>query len=81
MLTVKGIVEKWLRDNDYTGLYCEECGCEIDDLMPCAGWDNSYDGCHPGYKHNCPNSCDICHMSDWCAMDKSFTSWYISGEM
>ncbi len=80
MINVKEIVEEWLRSKGYTGLYSEECGCEIDDLMPCAGWDNGFDMCHPGYKHDCPESCDDCHMSDWCEMDRDFTSWYISGE-
>lgn len=37
MKTVKEIVKKWLIDNKYDGL-CDpdyECGCEVNDLMPC----------------------------------------------
>ena len=34
-MTVKKIVENYLRENDYEGLYSEEYGCRLDDLMPC----------------------------------------------
>jgi len=34
-MTVKKIVENYLRKNGYDGLYAEECGCCLDDLMPC----------------------------------------------
>ena len=48
-MTVKEIVEKYLRDNGYEGL-CNpdnECGCPLDDLMSCSG---EYVGpCEPGY--------------------------------
>jgi len=80
MIEVKDIIKDWLEQKGYTGLYSEECGCEIDDLMPCAGMDNSYDRCHPGYKHDCPPSCVGCSNYDWCEMDKEFANWYISGE-
>jgi hypothetical protein len=80
MITVKDIVEEWLRSKGYTGLYGEECGCEIDDLMPCAGWDNGFDMCHPGYKHGCPATCEECSYDESCDMDRDFTSWYISGD-
>lgn len=35
--TVKGIVSAWLEQHGYTALRHEagECGCSIDDLMPC----------------------------------------------
>lgn len=33
---LKEIVEKYLKENGYAGLTdCDECGCHIDDLMPC----------------------------------------------
>lgn len=79
MITVKDIVEDWLRNKGYTGLYCEECGCEIDDLMPCAGWQSGVDLCHPGYKKDCPESCEVCPIDDWCEMDREYKSFYISG--
>ncbi len=36
-MTVLEIVEKYLRDNGYDGLYNpdDECGCLINDLAPC----------------------------------------------
>ncbi len=35
--TVEEIVKQWLEANGYGGLYDEECGCSLDDLMPCGG--------------------------------------------
>lgn len=31
------ILKKWLKENDYDGLCLpeEECGCSLDDFMPC----------------------------------------------
>jgi len=80
MITVKDIVEDWLRNKGYTGLYCEACGCEIDDLMPCAGMDSGYDHCMPGYKVHCDSNCPECHRNEWCDMDPEFADWYITGE-
>ena len=31
------IVEWWLRANGYNGLYTDDCGCHVDDLIPCNG--------------------------------------------
>lgn len=33
--TVKSILETWLRERGYAGLCCWECGCGVDELMPC----------------------------------------------
>jgi hypothetical protein len=50
-MNVREIVKEWLEKNGYSGLYDEsECGCAIDDLMPC---DGPYSECMPGYKGNC----------------------------
>lgn len=51
-MTVKSIIEKYLRDNGYDGLYSDdyECGCEVDDLMPC---EEPGIECRPGYKGPC----------------------------
>jgi len=32
---VVDVVRQWLEDHEYTGLCGEECGCRLDDLMPC----------------------------------------------
>jgi len=47
--TVHEIVESWLRQNGYHGLYldAQECGCFVDDLMPCVG---VVDVCRAGYR-------------------------------
>jgi hypothetical protein len=36
-LNIGDIVKKWLKDNNFDGLANPEveCGCEVDDLMPC----------------------------------------------
>jgi len=51
-MTVIEIIEKYLKENGYDGLYNEryECGCEIGDLAPCGeiGTD-----CKAGYKRPC----------------------------
>jgi hypothetical protein len=46
------IVLQYLKDNGYSGLIStgQECGCEIDDLMPC---EQPSQDCTPGYKCTC----------------------------
>lgn len=34
-LTAEKMIEKYLKDNGYDGLFCEDCGCEVGDLCPC----------------------------------------------
>ena len=46
--TMKEVIESFLKDNGYDGLYTEECGCLLDDLWPCFSdmcWQ-----CRAGYK-------------------------------
>ncbi len=50
-MTVKEILIDWLTTHGYDGL-CnvdQECGCLLDDLMPCEGYCNC-PGCQPGLK-------------------------------
>ena len=54
-MEIRQIVEKWLRANNYDGLVTENCGCEVDDLMPC---DNYRPDCTAGYKVPCPGGED-----------------------
>ena len=49
-MTVKEIVMKYLKDNGFDGLYSEDCGCLVDDLIPCSS-DAEY--CEAGVKKNC----------------------------
>lgn len=51
-MTVKEIVEEWLKANGYDGLIWglnpdEACGCQIGDLMIC---ESRCDGCQPAYR-------------------------------
>jgi hypothetical protein len=48
-MNVKEIVQIWLRDNGYDGLYNTDapCGCELDDLFCC---DCCSPDCKPGYR-------------------------------
>ena len=46
-MNVYEITKKYLIDNGYDGLFTDDCGCLVDDLMPCDG-DCSY--CEAGYK-------------------------------
>lgn len=43
--TVKQILIEYLKENGYGGLYFEDCGCPLDDLIPC---DSCFDQCKPG---------------------------------
>jgi hypothetical protein len=56
-MTVREIITKYLKDNGYDGLCCEDCGCEVEDLAPCCIGENFID-CRPGYKVPCdPATC------------------------
>jgi len=55
-MNVKEIVRKWLQENGYTGLYGDDCGCEIADLMPCDSEDAI--NCKAGYKVKCTKDCE-----------------------
>ncbi len=47
VMNVYEIIKKYLLDNNFDGLFTDDCGCLVDDLMPC-DCDCSY--CEPGYK-------------------------------
>jgi hypothetical protein len=57
-MTVKEIVEKYLKENKFDGLFYDgcACGCGLEDLMPCG---DNYSGCEAGYKYPC--NCDEEH--------------------
>jgi len=61
MPNVKEIVTDYLKANGYDGLYNAdvECGCDLNDLMPCGGYTGC---CKPGYKVDCEG----CGEYDWC---------------
>ena len=55
-MTIRELIAKYLRDNGYDGLAGDECGCGLDDLMPC---DNPLE-CVPGHAVpcDCGEGCD-----------------------
>jgi hypothetical protein len=62
-MTVRQIVEKYLRENGYDGLYnSNDCACDLNDLMPCGFWDGD---CKAGYKHSC--NCEVKHNFHICS--------------
>lgn len=58
-MAVKEIVEQWLREHGYDGLCTYDCGCRLDDLMPCAGGGyapvdaDAIAECVPGHLRRC----------------------------
>ena len=63
-MEAREIVEKWLKENGYDGLYREECcACRIGDLMPCSEY---YADCIAGYLCKCdPETCYADGDCDW----------------
>lgn len=56
-ITVKEIVRQYLGEHGYEGLYSDllECGCALDNLMPCERFGGNPYACHPGYKMKDPS--------------------------
>lgn len=54
-MNIHDIVKDWLTTHGYDGLAGDECGCQLDDLMPC--------GC--SHETECVagklSTCDRCH--------------------
>ena len=50
-MTVRDIVAEYLRENGYDGLCGDECGCFMDDIMPCHqdGYWEGVGDCPPGH--------------------------------
>jgi len=46
-MNCKDIIKAYLINHSYDGLYTDDCGCRIDDLIPCGG---CCDNCMPGVK-------------------------------
>ena len=46
--TIREIAKQWLTQNGYEGLAGDDCGCEVDDLMPCD--EPHIYNCVPGHK-------------------------------
>jgi hypothetical protein len=57
------MVAEWLTSNGFDGLCTEDCGCTIEDLMPCE--EPSVYQCLPGYKHAPSKMCECECDCDW----------------
>lgn len=75
--TVHEIVKQHLEAHKYDGLCGDECGCQLDDLMPCSGESMSEQvpGCEPAYKVECRDSknCDSTAEFGFCEAHMSTT--------
>lgn len=66
-MKVKEIVKKFLEDNGYDGLTSGECGCKVEDLMPCDGCMGcGQEDCQAGHLTDCnPETCPADGKCDW----------------
>lgn len=55
------ITKEWLQANGYDGLYSDDCGCALEDLMPC---DNPSLICTAGYRQICTDK-DSDYFGHW----------------
>ena len=63
VVNIGTIVERWLQENGYDGLFNEDgdCACKLSDLSPCEHLSHA---CKPGYLTTvCPEGCDP--DADW----------------
>jgi len=56
-MTVYDIIKEWLKENGYDGLCAPdfECGCSLDDFMPCG---QPSPTCEAGHKGKAPEWAD-----------------------
>ena len=55
-MTISDIVLEYLKSNGYDGLMKEDCGCTINDYMPCGG--EYIDDCETAYAVDVPEGID-----------------------
>jgi len=75
-MTVKEIVKEYLEKNGFDGLCSENCGCGLDDFMPCGMFanDSTVIGCTPAYKHKCKADCTDCGDDELCELIESYST-------
>ena len=63
--SVKDMVAAQLKELGYDGLYTEDCGCQLSDLMPCGT--EGIENCQAGYKRPAePDDCEwIWQEGNW----------------
>jgi len=59
-MDVEDIVTEWLKAHGFDGLAGDECGCELDDLMPCREPDILH--CVAGRKVKCDPDNEDCRL-------------------
>jgi hypothetical protein len=57
-MNVREIVTAHLKAGGFDGLAGEDCGCGLDDLMPCDGY--GFDLCKPAKRHDFDGTCTVC---------------------
>jgi len=62
-MTIKQIVEQYLRANGYDGLCTEDCGCFLGDLFCCCC--EAHEDCKPGYKGRNEEGIEIIQEKPW----------------
>ena len=60
-MNLREYVTQRMRRDGYSGLYRDECGCTIDDLMPC---ETPWETCELGHACRCPHEIDIANDRD-----------------
>ena len=70
MPNVREIVCAWLKERSYEGLAGDECGCGIENLMPCGGC--SEDGCVAGHR--------VAPDSEECRACPNLATCYVIGD-
>lgn len=54
-MTVEEIVEAYLKEHGFDGLYTDYCACKIGDIAPCGEIQGN---CEAGYLLPCDGSCE-----------------------
>ena len=73
-MTVKDIVTEYLKAHGYDGLAAEDCGCGLDDLMPCE-WGGGMPDCKPAHKEPCN-----CHNREQCPIYQKGQHCYVPND-
>lgn len=55
-MNVREIVVEHLKAGGFDGLAAEDCGCSIDDIMPCCSGDRDISECRPARKVVCKDT-------------------------
>jgi hypothetical protein len=64
-MDVRAIVKQYMENNGYTALCNDECGCSLDDFMPCDC--DCIADCEVGYANHCPTCAK--HKTSECPND------------